>query len=71
MKTFILSISLLVTTYQSKQDSVWLCMGNYSHAYHASLYCKGLRNCKGKEVRVSIYDAIHKYHRHACGYCEK
>jgi hypothetical protein len=71
MKTLILFLSLALIKPQIKADSVWLCMGNYSHAYHSTTMCRGLRNCKGKEIRVSLYDAINKYHRHAYGYCER
>ena len=70
MKT-LLFLSLALATPQAKTDSVWICMVRYSHAYHRTTVCRGLRNCKGKKVRVSVYDAINKYYRHPCGYCEK
>jgi len=73
MKTLLISLFITVSfsNRSGKTDSVYLCMGNYSHAYHATLNCKGLRNCKGKEIKVSLYDATHKYNRKACGYCER
>jgi len=72
MKTLILLlIAFHPIVKQNKADSVYLCMGRYSYAYHASLYCKGLRYCRGKEIKVSLKDAINKYHRKPCGYCER
>ena len=51
-----------------KTDSVYLCMGHYSHAYHISQYCKGLRNCSTPLKKVPLSVAI-KMNRHKCGYC--
>ncbi len=52
-----------------KPDSVYLCMGRLSHSYHRTQYCKGLKKCSTNLVKVSLQDAIKKYHRTACGYC--
>ncbi len=68
MKSIILFL-LLNTQLQTKTDSVWICTGRYSHAYHNTNTCKGLRNCKGMEIYVSLYDARNKYHRKPCNYC--
>lgn len=71
MKTLLLFLSLTLAKPINKTDSVWICTGRYSHAYHNTTMCKGLRNCKGKEIRVSLSDAVNKYRRHPCGYCER
>lgn len=51
-----------------KKDSVYLCMGNYSHAYHKYPNCKGLHNCSTSLKKVSLFYATHKYKRVHCGY---
>lgn len=71
MKTLILFLSLTLTKPQTKTDSVYLCMGPQSHSYHKIEYCKGLKHCSTKLKKVSLDDAIKKYHRMACGYCER
>ncbi|RKR83482.1 hypothetical protein BDD43_3691 [Mucilaginibacter gracilis] len=62
---------LLIIFFLNKPDSVWICTGKYSKAYHKKAYCKGLRNCKGDEIKVPLKDAIYIYHRKPCGYCER
>jgi hypothetical protein len=68
-----LAIGVMALTLQAKTrpDSVYLCLGKYSHAYHSNTYCKGLRNCKARIIYVSLSDAINKFGRKSCGYCER
>ncbi|HTI60765.1 hypothetical protein [Mucilaginibacter sp.] len=68
---FLLTAGSLSVSAQTRPDSVYICLGKYSHAYHRNTYCKGLRNCKAKIMYVSLGDAIKKYGRKACGYCYK
>ncbi len=68
MKAIIIFLLLPLYTINFKTDSVYLCMGNYSKAYHQTKYCKGLRHCSTDLKKVSLYDATHKYHRKHCGY---
>jgi len=67
------AFGLTVLTLQAKQrpDSVYICLGKYSHAFHRNNFCKGLRNCKAKLIYISLSDAVNKYGRKACGYCYK
>ena len=68
--SFLIAVSALTSSAKIKPDSVWLCMGKYAKVYHATANCKGLRNCKGQIVKVSLSDAINKYGRRACEICE-
>jgi len=75
MKNLILSFLIAISSIASakphtKPDSVYICTGRYSKVYHSSRYCKGLRNCRSEIIKVSIYDATHKYGRRACEICE-
>ena len=67
--SFLIAVSSLSVSAQTRPDSVYICLGKYSHAYHRNNFCKGLRNCKAKVIYVSLNDAINKYGRKACGYC--
>jgi len=69
--SFLITVSSLTVSAKVKPDSVWLCMGPYSHSYHNTEYCKGLTKCSTKLKKVSLDDAINKYHRKACHYCYK
>lgn len=70
MLSLLIALSSLTGSAKVKPDSVWLCMGKYSKVYHASANCRGLRNCKGKLVKVSLEDAINKYSRRPCGFAK-
>lgn len=67
MKTLILLLSLIII----KPDSVYICTGGSSYAYHNTEYCMGLKNCRHKIIKVSLDDAVKKYNRKACHYCFK
>lgn len=66
MKILFLFLSLNLV----KPDSVYLCLGPKSHSYHTITYCKGLKHCSTKLIKVSLFDAISQYHRTSCGYCK-
>jgi len=51
-----------------KPDSVYLCMGPRSKVYHRIENCRGLTHCSTQLKKVSLDDAINKYHRRLCGY---
>lgn len=81
MKQLILSISLVLLTitsvqisasklYSTKTETVYICTGGYSKKYHSSPDCRGLDNCKGQIIEVSLYDAVNKYYRTPCKVCE-
>jgi hypothetical protein len=77
MKTLTLFFLLLApalvgaATGRPGADSVFICTGKYAKVYHAYTGCRGLKNCKGAIIRVSLNDAINKYHRRGCGVCER
>jgi hypothetical protein len=57
--------------FQEKQNTyVYICTGKYAKVYHSTNECRGLRNCKGDIIKVTLYDATHKYGRRACKECE-
>lgn len=49
-------------------DSVYLCNGPQSKAYHKTNHCRGLKNCSTEIEATDIATAIAK-HRKECGYC--
>jgi hypothetical protein len=69
MKTLILFLSLALAKPQIKTDSVWICVSKGAIAYHQTLSCRGLRSCKHRIIKVSLPDAINKYHLRECHVC--
>ncbi len=59
----------IVRAIQRHSDTVYLCTGEYSKAYHCTTHCKGLDNCSADVIVVDKYDARRRYHRHPCAYC--
>ena len=71
MKSIAIIFAVVVITLQSftqKPDSVYLCMGPRSQVYHKTQYCRGLKHCSTELKKVSLDDAINKYHRRLCGF---
>lgn len=54
----------------STPNSVYVCTGPSSKAYHNSKGCDGLRNCSKEIKSVSIEEAKNMKRR-PCGYCYK
>jgi len=52
-----------------KIDSVYICVSKGAIAYHQTLDCRGLRSCKHRIIKVSLKDAINKYHLRECRVC--
>lgn len=52
-----------------RADSVYICVSKGAVAYHQISDCRGLRSCKHKIIKVSLYDAINKYHLRECRVC--
>ncbi|GHT25231.1 hypothetical protein AGMMS4957_19690 [Bacteroidia bacterium] len=51
------------------EPTVLICTGKYAKKYHKS-QCKGLDNCKGKVIKVTLSEAK-KQGKTECGYCYK
>lgn len=51
------------------QTYVYICQGRYSKRYHSSPNCKGLDNCKGGVIKVTLEEA-QKEGRTPCHICE-
>ena len=56
------SASTTETTY------VYICTGGYAAKYHAKATCRGLNNCRGKVVKISVEEAK-KQGRTPCSIC--
>jgi hypothetical protein len=73
MKTIILTLfiglSALTAKAKVRPDSVFICVSKGSIAYHQTLNCRGLRSCKHQIIKVSLSDAINKYHLRECHIC--
>lgn len=52
----------------SDSGKVYICTGQYSHAYHIDRYCKGLQRCSRSIEKISIEKA-EELHRHPCRFC--
>jgi hypothetical protein len=52
----------------SKGETVYICKGPSSKAYHNDKHCQGLRNCSTPIYSVDISEAI-ELGRKPCGYC--
>lgn len=57
------------TLHSKVQTYVYVCTGNYSKRYHSSPNCKGLHNCKGDIVKMTLDEAT-KEGRTPCHICE-
>lgn len=49
---------------------VYICNSSTAYAYHSSDHCRGLNRCSHGVIKVSLNDAIKKYHRQPCKICE-
>jgi hypothetical protein len=50
-------------------DSVFICVSRSAYANHIRLNCNGLNRCTHQIMKVSLYDAAHKYGRQPCKIC--
>jgi hypothetical protein len=50
--------------------SVYICNSSTAYAYHSTDHCRGLNKCSHEVLKISLSDAIKKYHRQACKICE-
>jgi hypothetical protein len=77
-RTFRRRIIFLVVFYLVSLDcfeinaqTVFICRGNYSVAYHSKSDCRGLNNCQASIVSVSEQYAINSVQRRPCCICWK
>lgn len=57
------------TSSKSKNDVVYVCMGDYSYKYHSRTNCTGLNNCRGELYYMDSYTASNTYRRTPCCVC--
>ena len=67
MQRFLLFVMISITGCNSV-DTVYLCNGPYSKAYHRTSHCKGLKYCTTDIESTDIGTAKEK-NRRACRYC--
>jgi hypothetical protein len=53
----------------SKEQTVYICTGTYSYAYHSQSNCAGLNNCKGQINYTDEYSAVNSFGRRPCCRC--
>lgn len=69
MKNAILFICIVLAMCScSEADSVYVCTGPYSVAYHQRIDCKGLKRCGSEIEKISRQDAV-KEGRRPCRIC--
>jgi hypothetical protein len=51
------------------QQTVYVCMGKYSEAYHSSANCRGLNNCSTKIYEINSDYAVTTLSRRPCCIC--
>ena len=51
-------------------DVVYICTGGSSKRFHRTTRCRGLDNCKGSVIKVTLAEAKKK-HRTPCKLCYK
>lgn len=87
MKKFFLLVSLILSLFaftnapprsnvpgisvNQKTDSVYICNSTTGYDYNSSSDCRGLNRCTHGVLKVSLYDATHKYGRQPCKICEQ
>lgn len=53
----------------NKNQTVYICSGQYAYAYHSVSNCPGLNNCKGSIVYTDENTAVYSYRREPCCRC--
>lgn len=53
----------------SSSKTVYLCLSETAVAYHIVRDCKGLDRCTHKIIETTLKDAIEKYNRRSCRFC--
>lgn len=53
----------------STEQTVYVCTGAYSYAYHSISNCAGLSNCKGEIKYTDEYSAVNSFGRRPCCRC--
>ncbi|MFH1049322.1 MAG: hypothetical protein V1779_00165 [bacterium] len=68
--------SITNTVFAQKEKCVVICQGRYAKVYHSSANCRGLNNCRGGVITVTLKEALNMGRRpcKVCGgnpfYCE-
>lgn len=71
MKKILLLLVLLLGSVACEEESgsgsVYICTGSGAYAYHSNSGCRGLNNCQGSIISVSVSEA--KKSRVPCKIC--
>jgi hypothetical protein len=61
----------LLSVIEINAQTVFICTGNYSVAYHSKSDCRGLNNCRATVVSVTAQYAVNTAERRPCCICWK
>lgn len=65
------SSRLATARHQKIETYVYICDSRTAYAYHSSENCSGLNRCSHKILKITLDEAINKYHRKPCKICER
>lgn len=58
------------STKSTQGSYVYICISKNAVAYHKSrTSCRGIKNCTHEIKKVTLYDALNRYHLRACKIC--
>ncbi|WP_296620941.1 hypothetical protein [Marivirga sp.] len=57
LKSSLVFISILIFSFHTAVDHVYICDSNTSKKYHYKKDCRGLNACKAEVVKVTLSDA--------------
>jgi hypothetical protein len=71
MPILVLLVLIFFTRQELNGQSVFICTGNYSVAYHSNSDCRGLNNCRASIISVNKEYAAYDKERRPCCICWK
>lgn len=69
MKKILIFFIFFIVFKNANSQLVYICTGQYSEAYHFSLKCRGLNNCKSQVEQVAVNYAVAIKNRRPCCIC--
>jgi hypothetical protein len=70
-KLILFLLVYLFSVIEINAQTVFICTGNYSVAYHSKSDCRGLNNCRATVVSVTAQYAVNTAERRPCCICWK
>ena len=69
LSTFAGNSAAIASAAASETTYVYICTGSSATKYHAKVTCRGLNNCRGRVVKISVEDAKEQG-RTPCSICK-